>query len=427
MPVKKVLLVGTTTDYIDIIARRYPGRALFITDHKERESAWEAPPVDGGELLCDLTKYGETTAKLREYLDRHKIELNGVVCFDDESLAPASYIASAFALRYPSASAVANSRSKFLSRRLWNAAGLPCPQTALIGSADEAVEFHRRIKAPVVVKPLTGSGSELTFACRTDDECRSAFDMVAAGLENRTGCRLYSTAGGNIVIEEFIGGDEYSTDFMIDGNRLEIIRVARKIMSGDGVFGTAMGYMVPADLPESLNLEKLSEQFGKAVRSLGIMRSLCMIDFIVREDKAVMLETAPRPGGDNIPFLIHRSCGFDILGAALDFAEGKEISIPAPGTWKRLIGARIMAVRDGIITGMDISQVTSDSRYREHYFKRHPGHRVTLPPDDYDSRILGHVIFEPNDWDRAREETSEILEKIIILQDRAPCKATPIC
>ena len=51
----RVLVVGTTADYVDIINRRFPQRAIFVTDVKERSRAIEVPPSSKDELLCDLS------------------------------------------------------------------------------------------------------------------------------------------------------------------------------------------------------------------------------------------------------------------------------------------------------------------------------------------------------------------------------------
>ena len=98
MPAKRVLVVGTTTDYIEILSRHYPGRVLFLTDHKERAGAFEPRPEAGSEALCDLMHYDKTLTILRGFLIQHNFELSGVACFDDESMALASFIAKTFSL-----------------------------------------------------------------------------------------------------------------------------------------------------------------------------------------------------------------------------------------------------------------------------------------------------------------------------------------
>ena len=433
MPAKRVLVVGTTSDYIEIISRRYPRRVLFLTDHKERGGAIEPPPEDGGEILCDLMQFDDATAALRDFLKKNDFELSGVACFDDESMALASHIAKTYSLPYPSVDAVANCRSKFLSKQLWEKAGLPTPRMAMVRNLEETIAFQHRVGGPIVIKPLTGSGSELTFACRNEKDCAEAFGRIREKLKKHANVRMYLADAGSrqpdphsvFVVEEYIDGEEYSADYIVDVNSIEIIRIARKIFSTDNSFGTALGYILPAKLPSDIDKDVFSKQLLDAAHTLDIQRSFVMVDFIVRNGRAVMLEMAPRPGGDNLPFLIRQSSGFDILGATLDFAEGKEVQIPKSEEWIRLIGARIIASRNGVISEMDTSVALKDMRVRECYLKRHLGHEVVLPPDDYDSRIIGHVIFEPSDWGNLENEIVDILQKVSIKQGDVSCTTVP--
>ena len=123
---------------------------------------------------------------------------------------------------------------------------------------------------------------------------------------------------------------------------------------------------------------------------------MIMVDFIVQADRALLIEMTPRPGGDCLPPLIRHSCGLDTLGAALDFAAGRPVALPAPEAWRRLAGLRVLARREGVIDALDDRLLRADPRVLECVFKVGPGHRVSLPPADYDSRILGHVIFVPS-------------------------------
>ena len=120
-----------------------------------------------------------------------------------------------------------------------------------------------------------------------------------------------------------------------------------------------------------------------------------MLDFILRDNRAVMIEMTPRIGGDCLPPLIRHSCGLDMLELALDFAERKDIHIPRLEAWKPLIGLRMFSEKAGTISGIDSAGILRDKRVLECYLKRRAGHRVVLPPQDYDSKYLGYIIIDP--------------------------------
>ncbi len=421
MSSKPLVVVGTTSDYIDEIRSRYPGRALFVTDPAERKRAGEPRPDPHEEILCDLRDAGLVWADLSEHLHRWRMQPVGVACFDCESLELAAQIAKTLDLPFPSLTAVAACRNKYLSKQIWHRAGLPCPQAEIIRRPSELPFLLKRLALPVVIKPLTGSGSELVFRCTTTENCNQALAKIQFQLAHHPNERMYKPGKNGsstmdcrreFVIETCIEGQEYSCDVILDGEHLEIIRTAEKLLAPDQPPGTTLAYKVPAQLPPRLDQNLFKHQLHTAARTLGLERAVYMVDIIVRGNTAYLLELTPRPGGDCLPWLIRESCGLDMLGLALDFAAGNPIRLPEASGWKSLIGMRFFAKRAGIIRSIDDSFLKQDERIKSYYLKARSGYRITLPPEDYDSRILGHAIFEANPFESIRRQCLEIEAKL---------------
>ena len=125
-----IIVVGTTSDYIDLIRRGQPGRALFITDPEERARAYEPAPGIREEILCNLRDTGGVVRALENHLHQWQMQPSGIACFDCESLELAAWIARAFALPFTSPEAIGTCRNKFISKKIWRASGLPCPPVA---------------------------------------------------------------------------------------------------------------------------------------------------------------------------------------------------------------------------------------------------------------------------------------------------------
>ena len=395
-PESRVLVVGTTPDYVEWIDRRCPGRAVFLTDPTVRQNAREAAPDARTEVRADLAGAENVWRKLGEHLDTWAIRLAGVACFDDESMALAADLADRLGLRYPSGRAVSLCRDKFRCKQAWSAAGVATPRAAMVESPEEACSFLSEVQGPCVLKPLTGAGSELVFHCRTESEMTDAVETIRQGLHRQHGNRLYAGADSSLLAEEFVVGPEFSCDVLIEDHRVTIIRLAEKILLSDGPMGTVLAYVVPAAIPPSLLPSDLAEILGRAARSLELSRALCMADFIVPDGgRPVLLELAPRPGGDCLPHLLRHAAGLDMLELTLDVAEGKGITIPPGEDWERMVGLRIHARREGVVRSIDVQTLQQDPRVREVHIIRQPGHNVVLPPGDYGSWLLGHVIFRP--------------------------------
>lgn len=422
MPAKLVLVVGTTSDYIEIIRERFGPRVLFLTDSDERADAKELPPGGDIEILTDLADPVACTQAVRDFLAERGLGLSGVACFDCESLALAADLATAFRLPFVSKRAVLTCRNKFDSKAAWQGQDLPCPKASVVSTPAEARSFMERVGGSVILKPATGAGSELVFRCDTGHEVNEVFRTIDNHLAAHPNARMYSPAGDHglvpgrptLVIEEFVEGPEYSCDFLVDGERLDMIRIARKVPAGDGFVGTTLAYEVPATLPGDIELEAFRRQLRRAAAAVGVTRSICMVDFIVADGQAKMLELTPRPGGDCLPPLIRCSSGLDMLKLTLDFAEQLPIAIPSESQWQLLVGVRLLAAQGGIIAGLDIDKLASDLRVREVYLKRAVGHRVVLPPEDYDSRVLGHVVFAPTSRASLESEAREIAARLTL-------------
>jgi predicted ATP-grasp superfamily ATP-dependent carboligase len=419
----RVLVVGTTPDYIAYIHGRYPGRALFLTDLTQHSGWEEVIPDESSEVVTDLSDTDGVLEALRRHLEVRHQSLLGVACYDCEWLILAAELAVHFGLSYPSVESVRLSRDKYLTKKTWAEHGVRCPRVELVHSIGQALRLRKRFGDNVVLKPLTGSGSELTFRCDDVYDIAVAFRAIIEELAHRGHLPLYRlnptviqgwALSHPVLAEEFIEGREYSADFIIDDNDVLLIRIAKKLRSDVFPFGTTMAYVVPARLPERINHEELRKTIRDAANALGLTHAICMMDFIISKGKIVLLELTPRIGGDCLPPLIRRSCGFDTIGLALDFAEGKKCEIPPPHQWTEQVGMRLFSQHGGALASVSCEELSNDSHIREIYIKRKPGHQIITPPDDYDSWVLGHVIFEPEPGVCLKKQCSNITEKILI-------------
>ncbi|MBN2301161.1 MAG: biotin carboxylase, partial [Lentisphaerae bacterium] len=181
MPKSPILIVGTTSDYIDLISRQFSEEVLFLTDRMERSKAIEPQPPNGTEILTNLKNYEETFSALNAHFDKRGGKPAGITCFDCESMRLAARLAQEMSLRYPSPESIRICRNKYESKRLWRKAGLPCPRAELVYDADGALALQRQMEK-TVIKPIAGSGSEYVFACNTQAECSAAVANIRFGL-----------------------------------------------------------------------------------------------------------------------------------------------------------------------------------------------------------------------------------------------------
>lgn len=403
-----VVVVGTTTDYIEWIRKARPGQALFLTEPELRSKAREPRPDPVEEVCCDLTDVDGFFDTLTTHLETHGLSPSGIACFDCENMLLAADVAKRLGLRYPTATAVHSCRCKLSSKRLWQHAHVPCPLFRIARTATEAEAFARKLAVPCVIKPLSGAGSELTFRCDSPAEARSRFVQVQRALATRRDLPMFNQVPHGVtavLVEEWVDGTEYSCDFVVEQDEVTIIRLARKYGLERGPFGITAGYRLLSD-GGPFDAGGLRRHLGRAAAALGLSRAFCMVDIIDRDGVPYFLEMAPRPGGDCLPWLLRQAAQVDVLGLYLDFCR-RRLDSPRIVAEPH-VAVRLFAERTGVLRSLDVAALEADPRVREVYLKRRPGDRIELPPEDYDSWILGHAVYVPDPRAPVEQQNREL-------------------
>jgi biotin carboxylase len=399
-----VLVVGTTPDYAAKLAKAYPNSLLFLLDSRFSGNALLESLDDTLLLFAPLEDLPGTRQSLDVFLAGKGVSLNGIACFDCESLMPASELALHLGLPFPAPQPILNARNKFESRRIWAEAGIPSPPAALLSDRGETLAFMRRVKNAIVLKPLSGSGSELLFHCLHERDVQNAVALLERELPRRRSNPLYRPIPGAAgtapvdpcslwIAEAFVDGPEFSCDFILDNDRLTIIRETGKIKAPHQTFGSVLAYTVPPLYPDGFSSESLGPLLKRAVSSLGFTRGHFMVDFILRGGRPVIIEMTPRPGGDSIPDLIATATGKDLLGLHLEFAAGRfRPSEGPPVPAGSFASINLYASRNGTLRRIDTSRILSRPWVKAVFLKKNKGDRIILPPASYDDRLIGYCV-----------------------------------
>jgi biotin carboxylase len=413
MPANPVIIVGTTPDYVAKILDTYPGPALFVLEsfHLDNPSLKKCDP--SVLLFTSLRDVHKTLNSVKRFLFMNGFSPGGIACFDCEYLILASQLAIYLGLPFPPPDAVIRARNKFDSKKIWKEAGVPSPSVGLCKSLGQAVDFFYRVNKDVVMKPISGSGSELVFHCKNEAEIRESVQILKEQLHERKTNPLFgairSTREASLlnpcetwIIEEFIPGPEFSCDFILHDGGITIIRETGKVKAHYQTFGSILAYRLPPNYPSGLSPQTLRLTLKKAATSLGFTWGYFMTDFIIQDNQPVILEMTPRPGGDSIPDLVETATGSNILHIYLDMMSGK---MPHPDDTvlscsESFASLNLFAEKEGIIAHIETSEILSHPSVRALCLKKHVGDRIILPPKDYDNRLIGYCIITPDtDWD----------------------------
>ena len=408
-----IIVVGTTPDYVVRILRKHnPGSVLFILDSCHINDRLLSDVEKSCLLFTDMERYDDTLLALKKHLSQNPLSIPSFACFDCESLVMASRLACYFDRPFPPIKAILMTRNKFLSRKIWKKAGVNNPRAGLASDIDETLSYFYKFGRDIVLKPVSGSGSELVFHCLEEGDVRNSVGIMEDQLAKRRSNSLFRPIEDPFtsvatdpckswVVEEYVPGPEFSCDFVLHENDVTILRETEKIMADDQTFGSVMAYSIPPVYPDGFFREALSRVFLLAAESLGYEWGHFMVDFIIRENEVVILELTPRPSGDSIPDLLEASTGRDLLEDYLNIMSGHfNASITVPGTNHPYASINLFAPRSGLIADLDASEIMAQPEIKALFLKKKVGDRVALPPDDYDNRLLGYcILYRDADWD----------------------------
>jgi cyanophycin synthetase len=120
--------------------------------------------------------------------------------------------------------AVEAAGDKDFTKQLLGDSGIPVPRGKVVRSIDEAVTAARRLRYPLVTKPLDGNhGRGVTIGILDDDQLRFGFAQAQAEAKGR-----------DVIVEQYFAGHDHRI-LIVDG---ELVAVAERVparVKGDGV------------------------------------------------------------------------------------------------------------------------------------------------------------------------------------------------
>ena len=224
----------------------------------------------------------------------------------------------------PSAAAAALEGSKgFMKDVVWKA-GIPTAWYGRFTDIDKAKEFIREKGAPIVVKTDgLAAGKGVVVAMTLDEALKAVDDMM--------GDKVFGDAGNELVIEEFLDGEEASFFALCDGkNALALVAAQDHKRVGDGDTGPNTGGMgayspAPVVTPEA-QAEVMERCILPAVRTMAAegkpFTGVLFAGLMVTADGPKLLEFNVRFGDPECQVLMARMKS-DLLPILLAAAEGR--------------------------------------------------------------------------------------------------------
>jgi biotin carboxylase len=261
--------------------------------------------------------------------------LAGVTSSSEYFVHTAASVATRLGLPAPDPAAVERCRDKAVAREWLAARGVPVPDFAVCHDAVEAKAAASALAAPVVVKPVFGSGSEGVRACR--------HPVAAADWARRL---LADARRGRVLVEREISGPEYSVE-ILDG---EVIGVTAKHLGARPYF-VETGHDFPAPAPTGVT-ERLAAVARDAVRATGLLIGPAHVELrVAGTGLPYVIEINPRLAGGLIPRLVRHATGRDLVGEVVAGLAGRPAR-PVRGFERHASIRFLVPPRSGVVHGV---------------------------------------------------------------------------
>ena len=330
--------------------------------------------------------------------------LAGVTSSSEYFVSTAASVARRLGLAGPSPVAVRNCRDKFRQRRLLEKASVQIPAFRRATSIKTAARAARELGLPVIVKPVSGSGSNGVKLCLDLDEVTAH----AAQLLNQQHNERGGLVARRILIESVVSGPEYSVETF----DLEVIGITQKHLGPLPDF-VEIGHDYPAPLSPTTKkqIENIAQQ---SLIALGLGWGPAHIELRMSESGPQIIEVNPRLAGGYIPELVRLSCGIGLISETIARVVGEQPQLSSTCHYHTSIRF-ILSPENGTLVGVaGLDQVQSVPGIVEVKLYAPVGAELRRHGDFRDR--IGHVIARGSTHEEAVQaaETAHSAVNLII-------------
>jgi argininosuccinate lyase len=320
--------LGLVPHMVSVDPDRYPYLAeLGITGHR-----------------CDTGSVSTVVATCRRLARRHRIA--GVTSSSEYFVAAAAAVARTLGLPGEDPETLARARDKGVQRQRFAACGVDSPGFHLVSSPQEAVRAADQLGLPVVVKPVSRSGSIGVRRCATS----GAVAGHAAGLLSTTVDERGRSVPAAVLVEAYLPGPEYSVE-VLDGEVRAV--VAKRLDQSRGFL--EVGHDLPADVDPGTRAA-LTGTARAALAALGLGWGAAHVELRTVGGRACVVEVNPRLAGGMIPQAVLAATGQDLIAELVALAAGRRA--PRPAARKAYASIRFLVPTvDGAVRGVPETSV----------------------------------------------------------------------
>lgn len=229
--------------------------------------------------------------------------------------------------------------------KAFESSGVEHPWYYILQTPEELGTVIQKITYPCISKPVDNAGSRGVMLVESSKELENAVRYSSSNGRN-----------GEVIVEEYLQGDEVSVEIMVIDGDVHVLQVTDKLTTGAPHF-VEMGHSQPSRLGDE-NVEVIKDLAIRAVKSVGIDNGPAHVEIMLTSKGPRMIELGARMGGDCITtHLVPLSTGIDMVKATIQIALGEKPNIVPE--FEKGAAIRYLKEKYGIIkgiSGIDIAE-----------------------------------------------------------------------
>jgi carnosine synthase len=406
---RTILLVNIGSLKKSFILKKINKLDIKVVVLNKEKVEWAKPLVDHW-ILADTFNHKESLQAVQKFMITHPtVKIEGAVTFWEDDVLLTSKIIDKFNFIGIPHSIAQKARNKFMFRSFCSQNNLPVPQFKLIRTDADLEEVIKTFKFPLVVKPTYGSSSAFVIKTENKDELRDAYLYARKGLSTQVESAL--SDGMDILVEEYIDGDEVDIDILIQNGRIKFVSISDNDKTAEPFF-IETGFSTPSSLPED-DQEALKRMADETLEKLNIQNGCLHYEAKMTKTGPYPIEVNLRLGGDEVYSFMKTAWKVDMIEHACKIALGIYFpKIEKPDEpYRYLAGSDFMVEDSGIISYLEIDPEIKKKKYlgEVQVFKK-IGDPIFAPPEGFE--YLGWVTVTGDNPIDAEDNLNEALEFI---------------
>lgn len=257
---------------------------------------------------------------------------------------------------------------------------------------------------PLIVKPVDSNGSKgVRKVEKEDDLMEAAKDAISFSISH------------NIIVEEFVEGEDVSSDFyIVDGKAVHVMDCLSNKYKPDNEIAVIYQSIIPPPLSPKVK-ERIQDVAQRIAEVYGIDNSPLLIQTIVHGDNFKVIEFSARLGGGAKYKTIETVTGFNVLQANLLSMLGEKPKIKIKNPEKKYSRCHLYTTGGTLKSIIGLEESLSSGLIEDYVIIRTPGSSLSSPKSSGDR--VGSVLVSGENMEELGNKIRKVIDSIRVINE----------